>query len=358
MGLDGRMRNPWIGTLIAVCFTVLTVPAWVSLLGATEHAPHRVPATVLALTYAVATIAAALLTGTGGPPALRVVAVGTVSALGAVLVALLGVGSSPVLAGAICLMLVLLPRRAGIIVASASLLALGVLGLSRGSPDEVLPDLLTLLSVAVATLPVLHLVEVHEELLDAREAIADLAVLWERERLSRDLHDVLGSSATTIALKARLAAELARRAEPERVSGELEDIEQLASTISRDIRDAVRDLRRATLDAELSAAGVAAGAASIRLDVRRSGVPDPRREPVLAMVIREAVTNAVRHADASLVSVAVDARGVTVADDGCGAPITEGAGIRGMRNRLAACGGTLVVAGGQGSGTTVTARLP
>lgn len=67
------MRNPWIGTLIAVCFTVLTVPAWVSLLGAPEHAPHRVPATVLALTYAVATIAAALLTGTGGPPALRVV---------------------------------------------------------------------------------------------------------------------------------------------------------------------------------------------------------------------------------------------------------------------------------------------
>lgn len=357
MGLDGTMRNPWIGTLIAVCFTVLTVPAWVTLLGAPEHAPHRVPATVLALTYAVATVAAALLTGTGGTPALRVAAVGTVTVLGAVLVALLGVGSSPVFAGAICLMLVLLPRRAGIAAASASLLALGVLGLVQGPPDEVLPDLLTLLSVAVATVLVLHLVEVHEELVDAREAIADPAVLWERERLSRDLHDVLGSSATTIALKARLAAELAQRARTERVRAELADIEQLASTISRDVRDAVRDLRRATLDAELSAAGATTGAAGIRLDVRRTDVPDTRYEPVLAMVVREAVTNAVRHADATLVSVTVDARGVMVAD-GCGAPIREGAGIRGMRNRLAACGGTLVVEGGHRSGTTVTARLP
>jgi len=352
------MRNPWIGTLIAVCFTVLTVPAWVSLLGAPEHAPHRELATVLALTYAVATIAAALLTGTGAPRTLRVAAVGTVTALGAVLVTLLGVGSSPVFAGAICLMLVLLPRRAGIIAASASLLALGVLGLTRGTPDDVLPDLLTLLSVAVATVLVLHLVEVHEELVDAREAIADLAVLWERDRLSRDLHDVLGSSATTIVLKARLAAELAQRDHTERVRGELEDIEQLASTISRDIRDAVRDLRRATLDTELSAAGAMTGAAGIRLDIRRTGVPDARYEPILAMVIREAVTNAVRHADATLVSVTVDARGVTVTVGGCGAPIREGSGVRGMRNRLAACGGTLVVAGGQRSGTTVTARLP
>ncbi|MGO3795950.1 MAG: sensor histidine kinase [Pauljensenia sp.] len=352
------MKSPWIGTLIAVAFTVLTVPAWVSLLGAPEHAPYRTLATVLALTYAGTTIAAALLTGTGGPSALRVAAVGIVTALGAVLVGLLGIGSAPVLAGAICLMLVLLPRRTGIIAAAASLLTLGIFGFTLGTPDETVPNLVALLSVAVATALVLHLVEVHEELLDAKEAIADLAVLRERERLSRDLHDVLGSTATTIALKARLASELVSREQTGRVRDELVDIGRLASTISRDIREAVRDLRRVTLEAELSAAGAAIDAAGIRLDVRRSGVPEPQFEPVLAMVIREAVTNAVRHADATLVSVTVDTHGVTITDDGHGAPITEGDGIRGMRDRLTSCGGIIEVTGAHRTGTTVTARLP
>lgn len=352
------MKTPWIGTLIAVAFTVLTIPAWVSLLGEPEHAPHRSLATVLALIYAATTVAASLLTGIGGSSTLRVAAVGIVTALGAVLVGLLGIGSAPVLAGAICLMLVLLPRRTGIIAASASLLILGIFGFTHGSPDETVPNLVALLSVAVATALVLHLVEVHEELVDAKEAMADLAVLRECERLSRDLHDVLGSTATTISLKARLAAELVSRAQTERVRDELVDIGHLASTISRDIREAVRDLRWTTLEAELSAAGAATDAAGIRLDVRRSGVPTPQFEPVLAMVVREAVTNAVRHADATLVSVTVDTHGVTITDDGHGAPITEGDGVRGMRDRLTTCGGTLTVAGTHLTGTTVTARLP
>ena len=77
------MRTPWIGALIAVGFTVLTFPAWVSLLNAPEHASYKTLAIVLAVSYGVATIAAALLTGVSAPLALRVVAVAVVAALGA-----------------------------------------------------------------------------------------------------------------------------------------------------------------------------------------------------------------------------------------------------------------------------------
>jgi len=271
---------------------------------------------------------------------------------------LLGLGSAPVLAGAICLMLVLLPRKAGLTAAALSLLALGVIGLLRGTPGEMVPNLVVLLSVAIATVLVLQLVEVNEQLVEAKEAVADLAVLRERERMSRDLHDVLGSSASTIALKARLGGELIARSDLERTLVELDDITRLASTISRDIRGAVRDLRRTTLETELLAAEASTSAAGIRLDVHRSGTPDPQLEPLLAMIVRESVTNAVRHARASLVSVTVNADGVMIADDGHGVSQAEGDGIRGMRERVSQYGGTLTVEGGQRDGTVVIARMP
>lgn len=352
------MRTQWIGALIAVGFTVLTIPSWVSLLSAPEHAPYLVLAIILTAGYGIATIAAALLTNMRGKLGLRVAAVVIVAALGASLVVLLGIGSAPVLAGAICLMLVLLPRKAGIIATAVSLLALGMLGFLRGTPDETVPNVVVLLSVAIATVLVLQLVEVNEQLVEAKETIADLAVLRERERMSRDLHDVLGSSASTIALKARLSAELISRSDQDRTLVELDDINRLASTISRDIREAVRDLRQTTLEAEILAADAATEAAGIRLDVHRSGTPEPRFEPILAMIVRESVTNAVRHASASLISVTVDANGVTIADDGRGMPLAEGEGIRGMRERLAGHGGTLTVDGDQRDGTVVIARLP
>nr|WP_243857771.1 histidine kinase [Auritidibacter ignavus] len=180
----------------------------------------------------------------------------------------------------------------------------------------------------------------------------------ECERVSRDLHDVLGSSATTIALKAQLSAEFISRSDQHRALAEIEDISRLATTISRDTREAVRNLRETTLEAELLVAQATAKAAGIRCDIRRAGTPEAQCEPVLAMIIRESVTNAARHADASLISVTVEAGGVEIADDGHGGKLVAGDGIRGMKDRLSACGGTLSVNGGQNQGTVVTARLP
>jgi len=352
------MRSPWIGALVAVGFTVLTIPSWVSLLSAPEHAPYRALAIVLATGHGIAMIAAALLTNMRGALALRVAPVVIVAALGASLVIWLGIGSAPVLAGALCLMLVLLPRKPGLIAAATSLVILGAFGFVRGTPEKTVPNVVVLLAVVIATVLVLRLVEVNEQLVEAKEAFSDLAVLRERERMSRELHDVLGSSATTIALKARLTAELVSRSEHHRTLAELEDINLLASTISRDLRETVRDLRQTTLEAELLAADAVAKAAGIRLDVHRSGTPEARFDPVLAMIVRESVTNAVRHAGASLISVTVNPDGVTIAEDGRGTPLVEGEGIRGMREPLAVHNGTLTVDSGQGDGTVVIARLP
>ncbi|MGO1736447.1 MAG: histidine kinase [Leucobacter sp.] len=351
-------KAPWVGLLIAVGFTALTIPAWVSLLSVPEPGPHRELAIAIAVGYVLTAIAASLLTSTGAPPALRIAAVVVVMVLGASVVGLLGVGSFAVLAWAICLVLVLVPRTAGIIVTAVTLLALAVSGFMSGNSGEAIPGLILLLSVAVATVLVIHLAEVHEQLAEAKDAVADLAVLRERERLSRDLHDVFGGSATTIALKARLGVELVARDDLDGARSELADIGQLASTISRDVGGAVRDLRQTTLEAELAAADTATRAADIRLDVRRIGTPNTENEPILAMIVRESVTNVVRHAAASLVVVTVEADGVVIADDGRGTPQNEGAGIQGMRERATERGGTFIIDGAPNTGTVVTARLP
>ncbi len=220
------------------------------------------------------------------------------------------------------------------------------------------PNLVILVSAAVAVALVMRLAEVHEELADARHALADLAVLQERERMSRDLHDMLGSTATTIALKARLGGTFASRGEVVEANRELTEIAGLAASISRDVGAAVRGLRTMTLDSELRAADMVVRSAGIRLDVRRRGEPHRDAESVFAMIIRESVTNAVKHAGASLVLVTVDSDGVTVADDGRGGAIAEGNGIRGMRERLAALNGTLSIIVSDEGGTVVLARIP
>ncbi|PXA76891.1 sensor histidine kinase [Auritidibacter sp. NML100628] len=352
------MKTPWAAVLIATGFMVLTIPSWVSLLSEPEYAPYSTFLIVLAVAYGITTIASAFLVNLRRAPALRITAVILVGSLGLILVVLLGAGSAPIFAPALCLMLVLLPRVPGIVTAMVSLLVLGVVSFVEGVAHENVPNFVMLLSVAIATMLVLQLVKVNEQLVDAKDAIADMAVLRERERVSRDLHDVLGRSATTIALKARLSAELLSRSDHRRALAEVEDINRLALTISRDTRDAVRNLRQTTLEAELLALEATAHAAGIRLDIHRTGIPEPHDEPVLALIIRESVTNAVRHANASLISITVEASGVEIADDGHGGSVIEGEGIRGMKDRLSACGGTLSVDSGQSQGTVVTARLP
>lgn len=196
----------------------------------------------------------------------------------------------------------------------------------------------------------------------AREEIEHLATVAERERIARDLHDVLGHTLSLVVLKAELAGKLIAR-DAERASAEMRDVEQVARRALQDVRETIRGYR-ATLPAELENARAILDAAGIGCDVEAAPIAVGRVvEEALALALREAVTNVVRHAGASSCRIVVAADDVActlaVEDDGGGGSMREGAGLRGMRERVQALGGSVDRrAGSDGRGTLVRVRLP
>ena len=199
------------------------------------------------------------------------------------------------------------------------------------------------------------------ELAQARETVAKLATNEERLRLARDMHDLTGQSLSMITLKSELAAKrlgkLPASAERDVVLGDLGDIGRVSRQTLHDIREAVSGYRRPTLAIEVITARNALDAAGIRLDddpglTLRSGTFDADAEAVLAWCLREAVTNVIRHSGAKNCRIRLTERpgelSLEVADDGRGlghahadAPAGQGAGLRGMSERLSTEGGRL-----------------
>ena len=187
----------------------------------------------------------------------------------------------------------------------------------------------------------------------------DLAIVEERERVARDVHDVLGHSLTVVTVKAELAERLVDL-DPERAKAELAEIQALSRQALAEIRATVGGLRAARLGDELVSARTALAGAGIEAHVPDdAGCVDPRHRTVLAWVLREAMTNVVRHSDADACWVELDTNRLTVRDDGRGVRDgPEGNGIRGLRERVGAAGGTLSIAPGRdGHGTVLEVTL-
>ena len=194
----------------------------------------------------------------------------------------------------------------------------------------------------------------------ARAEVEHMAKVAERERIARDLHDLLGHTLSVIVLKAELASKLADR-DPARAVQEIREVEAISRQALAEVRSAVRGYRSPGLEAELSAARAALQAAGVALDAHvEPGTLGPAEEAALALVLREGVTNVIRHAAARRCWVRLerDAGGVRleVRDDGRGGHPTEGSGLRGMRERLGELGGTLVTEGS--AGMRLAARVP
>lgn len=190
----------------------------------------------------------------------------------------------------------------------------------------------------------------------AQETRAELALVAERDRVARDVHDVLGHSLTALSIKAELASKLIEM-DPARAKAELESIQQTARQALAEVRATVGGLRAANLEAELATAPQVLADAGIETTIVGDVADtDPRHRALLAWVLRESVTNVVRHAKATAVSVELRPTGLVVADDGVGVTGHEGNGLRGMRERVSAAGGTLQLSGG--SGTRVEVVLP
>ncbi|ONH27274.1 sensor histidine kinase [Pseudofrankia asymbiotica] len=195
------------------------------------------------------------------------------------------------------------------------------------------------------------------ELARARQEIERLAQEQERLRISRDLHDLLGHALTTITVKAELAAKLATRA-PERAAAEMSQVAALGRECLADVRATVAGYRQVSLVTELATAREVLSAAGIRTELPAAveDVPVANRE-LFGWVLREAVTNVVRHSGASSVRVVVTDRSIEIVDDGVGtSPAAEsadpkapalarpsggGSGLVGLAERIAAAGGRL-----------------
>ena len=194
----------------------------------------------------------------------------------------------------------------------------------------------------------------------AREESRHLAVVAERERIARDLHDVLGHTLTLVAVKADLARRLIER-DGEGARRELDEIHAAARTALGEVRSAVSGMRSTTLAAELAVATSALASSDVKVDVQTTIEPmPPLIEVALAYIVREAATNVIRHAGARHCTIALSRdRGTArleISDDGRGHPGIDGHGVNGMRQRMAAVGGTLEILGGQG--TVVRAQVP
>jgi two-component system sensor histidine kinase DesK len=200
------------------------------------------------------------------------------------------------------------------------------------------------------------------ELKLSHDEVRRLAALAERERIGRDLHDLLGHTLSLITLKSELANRVFER-DPQAARREIADVERVARDALAQVRRAVTGIRAAGFAAELASAKLLLESNGVRLDYALADLPLPAEiETALAMTVREAVTNIQRHAQASRANVVLEAaQGILllrVEDDGRGGAIVPGNGLAGMRERLRGIGAELQVESERGRGTRLRASLP
>jgi two-component system sensor histidine kinase DesK len=202
---------------------------------------------------------------------------------------------------------------------------------------------------------------INRKLRRANDEIENLAKVAERERIARDLHDVLGHTLSVITLKSELAGKLIDR-DPQAARKEIGEVEQISRQALSDVRDAIRGYRSQGLVAELAQAKTTLETAgvTVQCDAATTVKLPAVQESVLSLAVREAVTNVVRHAGARTCRMRLEQQNgscrLEIQDDGCGASNGEGNGLRGMRERVEMLGGTL--SRSTEAGTKLTITLP
>ncbi|MGW5426175.1 sensor histidine kinase [Streptomyces sp. NPDC004059] len=336
--LQGRTPNPWIGGLGLLTFNSLYI--YVTFRSFDRQRREAVSTRVALLVMGLVTTGLAL--GYGGNWLL--------------FFPLLGLATGAALRGPWL-------GRTGVLLAAYA----GAISAVRDASEAVNIAYGTFLS-SMVTAAILSLSEAVRELRAAREELARRAVEKERLRFSRDLHDLLGHTLSVIVVKSEAARRLAPR-DMDAALGQITDIESVGRQALTEIREAVTGYREGSLATELTRARSALSAASVEPVVRQSGAPlEPQTEALLSWVVREAVTNVVRHSDAGRCEITVDSGAeqvrLTVTDNGSGRAVSRpqqgigGTGLKGLTERLAAAGGSLTAGPSPRGGFTVTAELP
>jgi two-component system sensor histidine kinase DesK len=223
--------------------------------------------------------------------------------------------------------------------------ALLLAGLVDGWSEDILwlPAIIVSISLMMAAFA--RTTAAMNELRATQAQLEVLAVERERHRVGRDLHDILGHSLTVITVKSELAVRLID-ADPERARAEMAEVEDLARGALVDVRATVAGFRGVNVSGELAAARSALAAAGIVADTPPStdAVPADRRE-LAGWVVREGVTNVIRHSGAGHCRIVLRAHELEVADDGTG-PVetaTSSTGLAGLRERVEAAGARMSV---------------
>jgi two-component system, NarL family, sensor histidine kinase DesK len=201
----------------------------------------------------------------------------------------------------------------------------------------------------------------NRQLRKANEEIEHLAKVAERERIARDLHDVLGHTLSVITLKSELAGKLIDR-DLERAGKEIREVSEISRQALSEVRDAIRGYRAKGLAAELAQAKSTLETAglAVQCDAATTVKLPAIQESVLSLAVREGVTNVLRHAQARSCRLRIEQINgsccLEIQDDGRSSSSGEGNGLRGMRERVEMLGGTLQRS--TASGTTLTITLP
>ncbi|NEW73803.1 sensor histidine kinase [Streptomyces rhizosphaericus] len=280
-------------------------------------------------------------------------------------------------------------RKLGPVIITLSVSAGVIAGLRGGPSDSLTVSYGTMLS-GLVTAAILSLFETVAQLRATRQELARTAVEKERLRFSRDLHDLLGHTMSVVVVKAEAVRRLAPK-NLEAALGQAADIEAVGRQALTEIREAVTGYREGSLATELDRARSALDAAGVEAVVRREGPPlAPQTEALLGWVVREGVTNVVRHSGAARCEIEVrsgmDRVRLEITDDGgggvgsratgtnadggpkTGSPRTGspaiggtaigGTGLKGLAERLATAGGSLKSGPAGRRGFRLVAELP
>ena len=195
----------------------------------------------------------------------------------------------------------------------------------------------------------------------SHDEVRRLAALAERERIGRDLHDLLGHTLSLIALKSELAGKLLER-DPKAARREVDEVARVARDALSQVRHAVSGIRAAGLAAELASARQLLESDGISFSYSIGDVElSADQETALALVVREAVTNVQRHAHAHKAQVVLEGVDgqlrLLIEDDGRGGSIAAGNGLNGMRERVEALGGRLHIESVQAEGTRLEVTM-
>lgn len=253
------------------------------------------------------------------------------------------------------------PRRAAWLIAAVAATYVATWWVIGLPVQYLVLTIILILMTGVGNMVMLHIDRQNKELRASREQIERLGALNERERIARDLHDILGHTLSSITLKSALASRLITQ-DPDRAASEMREVEAISREALQQARSAVSGYRTTSVADEINKAQDLLVAHGMRVMVRQPDRPSVSAEydNIAGLILREAVTNIVRHSTADTVEIVVanrsDSLTLTVSDNGSIDAIRPGNGISGMRERAESVGGALEIR--TRNGCQVSATLP